>query len=292
MKKIILLLLGLLFWSNSYSQLLTENFDDISILSSAGWDFINVSSTVGSTEWFQGANSVFKSQVGAPKAYIAANFNNTTTTGTNTISNWMILPVLSVKNGDEFKFYTRTVTGNIWPDRLEVRLSDIGAGSTAPTNDSDVGSYTNLLLTINPSLTVGEYPDAWELQTIVISGLTGTADVRIALRYFVTDGGPNGSNSNYIGIDELEVSTTLGVDDFSLLSLKYFYNKDTKILSLDSQGTLSNIYIYNILGQEVLTKKLTNNYAEINLSYLQAGVYLVKITGNNSAFKTIKLVIN
>lgn len=54
------------------------------------------------------------------------------------------------------------------------------------------------------------------------------------LRYFVTDGGPYGSNSFYIGIDELEVSATLGVEDFSLLSLKYFYNKDTKILSLDS----------------------------------------------------------
>ncbi len=290
MKKFALLLLVLLLCCNSYSQLLTENFDDITTLPSAGWDFINVSTPIGSTEWYQGANSVFKSQVGGPKDYIAADYNNTT--GTNTISNWMILPVLSVKNGDEIKFYTRTVTGNPYPDRLEVRLSDSGAGSTAPTNDTDVGSYTNLLLTINPLLNVSGYPEAWALQTIVISGLTGTTDVRIALRYFVTDGGPTGINSFYIGIDELEVSATLGVEDFSLLSLKYFYNKDTKILSLDSQSKLSNIDIYNILGQEVLTKNLTSNYAEINLSYLQAGVYLVKITGNNNAFKTIKLVVN
>jgi len=290
MKKIILLLFGLLLYCNSYSQLLTENFDDVTTLSSAGWDFINVSTTIGFTEWFQGANSVFKSQVGGPKDYIATDYNNTT--GTNTISNWMILPVLSVKNGDEIKFYTRTVTGNPYPDRLEVRLSDSGAGSTAPTNDTDVGSYTNLLLTINSLLNVSGYPEAWILQTIVISGLTGTTDVRIALRYFVTDGGPTGINSFYIGIDELEVSATLGVEDFSLLSLKYFYNKDTKILSLDSQNTLNSIAIYNILGQEVLTKNLTSNYAEISLSYLQTGVYLVKITGNNNAFKTIKLGIN
>lgn len=222
MKKITLFLLGLLLWSNSYSKLLTENFGDITILPGSGWDFINVSTTVGVTDWFQGNNAVFKSQTGTPKAYIGTNFNNTI--GTNTISNWMILPVLSVSNEDEIKFYTRTATGSDFPDRLEVRLSDSGAGSTASTNDTDFGSYTNLLLIINPSLTVGGYPDAQALQTIAISGLTGATDVRIAFRYFVTDGGPSGSNSNYIGIDELEVSSTLGVEEFNLSSLKYFYN--------------------------------------------------------------------
>jgi len=180
----------------------------------------------------------------------------------------MILPVLSVSNEDEIKFYTRTSTGSDFPDRLEVRLSDSGAGSTASTNDTDVGSYTNLLLIINPSLTVGGYPDAWALQTIAISGLTGATDVRIAFRYFVTDGGPSGSNSNYIGVDELEVSSTLGVEEFNLSSLKYFYNKDTKTLSLDSQIPLNSIAIYNILGQEVLTKNITGNYSEINLSFI------------------------
>lgn len=290
MKKITLFLLGLLLWSNSYSQLLTENFSDITTLSGAGWDFINVSTIVGTTDWFQGNNAVFKSQTGTPKAYIGTNFNNTI--GTNTISNWMILPVLSVSNEDEIKLYTRIATGSDFPDRLEVRLSDSGAGSTASTNDTDVGSYTNLLLTINPSLTVGGYPDAWALQTIAISGLTGATDVRIAFRYFVTDGGPNGSNSNYIGIDELEVSYTLGVEEFNISSLKYFYNKNTKTLFLDSQSPLNSIAIYNILGQEVLTKNITGNYSEMNLSYIQAGVYLAKIKGKNNAFKTIKLVIN
>jgi len=52
MKKITLFLLGLLLWSNSYSQLLTENFGDITILPGSGWDFINVSTTVGVTDWF------------------------------------------------------------------------------------------------------------------------------------------------------------------------------------------------------------------------------------------------
>jgi len=54
---------------------------------------------------------------------------------------------------------------------------------------------------------VGGYPDAW---TRYEANIDFTGAGRIAFRYFVTDGGPSGSNSNYIGIDTVEVTSDTG----------------------------------------------------------------------------------
>ncbi len=291
MKKITTLILGLIISTTSYAQLISESFDDITTLPGDGWSQINVSSLAGSTDWFQGNDAVFPSNSGGTTAYIAANFNNTGDgAGLETISNWLITPVVTVQNGDAITFYTRTSTGSPFPDRLQVRLSDTGASSTDPTNDSDVGSYTNLLLDINPTLVTGVFPDVWTQQVINITGLTGTTDVRIAFRYFVTDGGPSGSNSDYIGIDDVVVTSTLGTNDFEKNQLSHFYNKNTEMLQLESSIlALGKIEVYNVLGQNVLNKALSNFSEDVSLASLNDGIYVIKIKVGDGE-KTIKLL--
>ena len=183
------------------ATLLEQGFDDITTLIGAGYSFVNASDVLGSTDWFQGNETVFPSQTGAPTSYIGANFNNT---GGSVINNFMITPILNLENGDEIKFWTRTTTGSTFPDRLEVRLDPTGA-NTDPTGPADVGSYTELLLEINPTLVTGVYPDVWTEFTVTVSGLSGATDTRVAFRYWVTDAGPAGSNSDYIGIDTLSI---------------------------------------------------------------------------------------
>ncbi|MEP0774761.1 MAG: immune inhibitor A, partial [Acidobacteriota bacterium] len=180
----------------------SEGFDDITLLPGLGWYFQNNSSPLGLTDWFQGNDSVFPAHAGAPTAYIGANFNNTS--GAGTISNWMLTPQLTLANGDTFSFWTRTATGSIWPDRLQVRLSLAGASTNVGSGATDVGDFTTLLLDINPSLTVGGYPEVWTQYTITLSGIPPAASGRIAFRYFVENAGPSGTNSNYIGIDTVE----------------------------------------------------------------------------------------
>ena len=286
MKRILLPLLSL-FMIHAYSQVyLSESFDDVTNL--PGWNQINVSEGSGSTDWFQGNAAVFPSFSGDPTSYIGANFNNTSL---SVISNWLITPVINVNDGDLVRFYTRTVTGSNFPDRLEVRFSDLGGASSDPISEFDVGSYTNLILEINSSLIVGGYPDTWQQQTATISGIANGTDVRVAFRYFVTDGGPTGNNSNYIGIDDVEVGAFLNDGDFVLDSIRYFYDRITKSLILDSTTPLNNVSIFNILGQKTMNVNLKSNYEQVDLSRLTAGVYLIQIEGDNNTFKTIKLAI-
>lgn len=179
-----------------------EDFADITTLTGDGWFMDNNPDAVGLTDWFQGNPAVFPSHAGAPDAYIAANFNNT---GGSVISNWLGTPVLDFSQFDTLTFWTRKNTASTFPDRLEVRLSTNGASTDVGTAPTDVGDFTTLLIEINPTLTVGGYPDAYTQFTINRADLpTTSGSGRIAFRYWVTNAGPFGSNSDFIGIDTVE----------------------------------------------------------------------------------------
>jgi hypothetical protein len=195
---------------------LNEGFDDITVL--PGWAMQNNSSPLGTTSWYQGNAAVFTAQAGAEDAYIAANFNNTTDVGT--ISNWLITPEMALRDGDTFSFWTRTEAGSTFPDRLQVRLSVAGSSTDVGTGAEDVGSFSTLLGDINPTLAVGGYPEEWTQYIIILSGIPEGTTGRFAFRYYVSDAGATGNNSNYIGIDTVEFISDTNVILYLPLVLK------------------------------------------------------------------------
>jgi hypothetical protein len=193
------LLGGTLAGSARAQTLLDEGFDTVL---PAGWTTVNNSSPLGSISWFQGNSAVFPAFDGATNAYIGVNFNSGS--GVSTLNNWLITPALALNNGDTVSFFTRTVDTPAFPDRLELRLNSLNTlnvGTTATT----VGDFTTLLTSVNPTLTASGYPSTWTQITASITGLSGPTTARLALRYTVPNGGPNGANSDYIGVDRFKV---------------------------------------------------------------------------------------
>jgi hypothetical protein len=183
-----------------HAQSFMESFDDITLLPGLGWYEQNNSGAPGLIGYFQGNTGEFPPE--ATSGYLAVNFNSTT--GENTISNWMVAPSATLHNGDTFVFWTRTTDAPEFADRLQVRMSTNGTSTNVGTAPEDVGDFTTLLLDINPDLTLTGYPTDWTRYTLTLSGLpTGGAPGRIAFRYYVPDGGPLGANSSYVGIDEV-----------------------------------------------------------------------------------------
>ncbi len=199
MKNYLFTLIVICLSFSGFGQLLDEKFDDVSNL--PGWTITNQSQPLGINDWFQGNPTVFDSHSGDYDSYIAANFNSTT--GSGTISTWLITPVLNIKDGDKLSFWTRVPTGSIWNDRLEVRMSQ--GTMTLPSGHTGVGSFTNVLMIINDNYNLS-YPEQWTKFEITVSGIGETpVSTHFAFRYNVVNGGPNGSDSNYIGIDDVLV---------------------------------------------------------------------------------------
>lgn len=203
------------------AQSFTEEFDDITTLSGAGWVVDNNSTGVGSTSWgpialgesaargssadFQGNDTVFPAFSGATTSYIGDNYN--ATTGTSDISDWLMTPAVMIHDGQMISFYTRTVDASAYPDRLELRMSLNGTSSNCGTLPAEVGDFTTVLVAVNPTLTTGGYPEVWTQFSATITGVPVATQGRFAFRYYVTNGGPSGTNSNYIGLDLVDFNS-------------------------------------------------------------------------------------
>ena len=189
---------------------LSEGFDDVSTLPGAGWAITNNSQPVGPQDWFQGNTDYFDAHQGAADAYVGANFNSAGLPAGD-ISTWLMTPELDLVNGSEFSFWTRAAFHPaIRADRLEVRMSTSGDSTDVGSGPSGVGDFDTLLLSVNPALTVEGYPGEWTQYTATIEGLGAPTTGRLAFRYWVTDGGPLGTNSDNIGIDTVTYEAAEG----------------------------------------------------------------------------------
>ena len=270
--------------SQAQTNLLTENFDTLGdpITLPTGWTAINRSAPVGTTTWFRGgAGTTFGGYNGGQTGYIGANFNSTT--GVGVISTWLMSPVLTLQNGDVISFYTRTATGSIYADNLELRLSTNGAASAEPTGPVGVGDYTTLALTVNEVFPLASgYPQEWTEKTYTITGVENPTEMRFAFRYTVPDSaGPSGNNSNFIGIDAVTVTRpTAGTSDFFKANISMYPNpvNDVLNLSVRNASSITKVSIADINGRIVKSLDLgTVSQAEVAVSALQSGVYTITI---------------
>ncbi len=243
-KSILSVGLGLMLSTIGFSQAINESFDDITTLAASGWVMNNLSTPIGTqASWFQaGATPPFAPFGGTD--YIAANYNNVA--GAADISNWLITPSRTFNNGDVVTFYTRTVDAPAYADRLQVRLSVNGTSTNVGTTNASVGDFTTLLLDINPTLILtgaGSYPNVWTQYTLTVSGLPMPMTGRLAFRYYVTNGGPTGANSDFIGIDDFVYTPSGSASaNVSVAHMgEYTEIPQTQITALPLQARVSNI---------------------------------------------------
>ena len=158
----------------------------------------------------------------------------------------------------------------------------IYVGPSNDYNDLINNSYVSYTETLESG---GDSCGAWADRSLDISAATGNL-VYIGMRHHdVTD-------VYLLSIDNVSVtSSTMSNEDFTLENINYTFNLESKILNVNSQEILSNIEIYNVLGQQVLIENLNKSSINLDLSNLSSGVYIVNVEGNNSKTKTFKLAI-
>lgn len=92
-------------------------------------------------------------------------------------------------------------------------------------------------------------------------------------------------NINYTPLDH-----TASIKDLDVFKFKYAPNPIKNELRISANKQIDNLEFYNLLGQKVLRKTINTVNANINLSQLQKGIYImkVKIGQHIGAYKIIK----
>lgn len=156
-------------------------------LQARGWVVLNEDGGGTSPAWFQPDGLVIPAYEGPDTGFVASNFQ-----GANgfLINQWLISPQVTVNSGDTLSFWHRSPDGNAWDDSIYVRYSTT-AGITPAAFDVTWGRYVT-----------GEA--GWQKWSGTFSN-SGT--IRFAIQYYIVDGGPSGTYSNYMGIDYLTVTS-------------------------------------------------------------------------------------
>jgi len=210
---------------------------------------------------------------------VAASASWTSATGALTPDNWVIMGPIDLTD------HTDAL--------LEWKVRGIDSAWCQENYSVYVGSSNNYNDLINGSVsyneTIANGGDAcgntFADRSLDISAATGGL-VYIGFRHHdITD-------LFVLNVDDVSVtSSTMSNEEFILENIDYTFNQETNILRVTSEELLSNIQIYNMLGQQVLNQDLNDSSVVLNLSDLSSNIYIVNVEGNNSKSKTFKLAI-
>ena len=186
------------------TQSFTQEFDtSFNELTFKGWVFKDHSSP--STDgWVQGQHyykvnftpdiaPAYSYTMGDQYQFAYAGFSNQPFV----VDTWMFSPPVILKNGDKLYFFTKC--DSIGINRLEIRLNERDTTSAIDLHAGDIGKFTKLVGSVNPSSVIDGYPKEWKKIEYILTGLQDSITSRIAFRYYVT----NPKSDGAIGVDML-----------------------------------------------------------------------------------------
>ena len=179
---------------------------------------------------------------------------------------WLISPPITVGADATFEVYVLTVNDGWGLDEYRIAIS---------TTDNSPSSFT----------VVGgdrEAPAAWTQVVEDLSAYEGQT-IYVAVNYI-------GGDHFALALDNLKITNaTVGISTFSN-SISMFPNPTYGVLNIEGVAG-ADVKIYNTLGQVILNSNDISNNASIDISNLDAGTYIVKLTKDGQvANKKIVLV--
>ncbi|MDI1254788.1 MAG: T9SS type A sorting domain-containing protein [Flavobacterium sp.] len=195
-------------------------------------------------------------------------------------------------NGDLFTdanswFFTRGI--NLTAGESYTITYRYGGASTDTFfyNNSLKVMYGNEASPDSMTMPIAEHLD-FALDSPMVDAITITAPYTGVFYFGFNVISPN--NSYYMYIDDIAVDVeTLSVGGFEKGKLTYYPNPVTDVLHFTATDAIDSVSIYTLLGQEVITKTVSANGADIDMSFLAKGTYLARVTIGKTV-KNIKVI--
>ncbi len=235
-----------------------------------------------------------------------------------TFSNWTTISFSTRPTNDECTSATALTVGGVYADNL-INGTTAGASTSSQAAPTICGGYSGgdvwytVVVPSSGNLTIetgNSTASATGLDTVITaySGTCGAltqvgcdddgADTGSYSKLNLTAQTPGStlyirayeySNDNSGAFGITAYSASLATASFDSSSFKAYPNPVKNFLNLSYTQDISSVSIFNLLGQEVLSKNLSSSEAQIDMSNLSQGTYLVKVIVDNQV-KTIKVV--
>ncbi len=175
-----------------------------------------------------------------------------------------------------------TNTPGIWYKFTAEGDGQVVAGLSSSQNQSALIFFSaeNENATMGSDLTYVDQPtnpcDVGNLRSIMAAANT---------TYYLFVGTPN----PYADFS-INLSGILGTDDNTLKGFSFYPNPTSQEIHLSALQTIDHIQFFNVLGQLVYEERIGTTQKSINVSFLETGLYVMRITseGNTANYKVIK----
>lgn len=101
-----------------------------------------------------------------------------------------------------------------------------------------------------------------------------------------------GTTAPTIGVSEFKISAydaSLANHSIDNANFSYYPNPVKNVLTLSYSKDISSVEVFNMIGQKVITNSVNATDAQIDMSNLSNGAYMVKVTSENEV-KTVKVI--
>lgn len=188
--------------------------------------------------------------------------------GSTTHSDYAISPAIVVTAGvsDKLTFWARNRGAGL------IEQFDVKVSTTTPTA---AGLTNTVVAALKPPISWTQYTydlSAYIGQTIYIGFYSSTTNVW------------------FVGIDDFQVfGTALSVSDVDKKNAKIYPNPVEDVLHIESKNKISDVSIYDMSGKLQQHTKVNSEDADIDVSTLIKGTYLIRINDGKSE-KTQKII--
>ena len=289
MKKLLLLVALASFTMNAQTILFEDDFESYSVTDNVGEDtdipatYVSYDVDGDTYNWGLASVTNFTQPLGdlytgnflLSASYITSGAGGNGGQGALSPNNIIVLPMVSIPSGAtnvELIYLVGSATDpNFFSETYSVQV----------TESSDQAA----ILAATPIFDTTLGFQGAEVITLSLDAYAGQ-DVYVSFRHYDT------TDQWLLGLDDVKIQYDSGasVEDLQAKVFSYHPNPVSNVLNLQAHVAISNVNIYNILGQEVLAVTPSQTQSEIDFSSLKAGVYLVKVQIGNTegTFKIVK----
>ena len=133
--------------------------------------------------------------------------------------------------------------------------------------------------------TVGE--NTYTTNSIELTNLTENTDVHLLSTN--RDGGCQ--SNNWITVTPYEGALT-GIDGVNTLGVSLYPNPAVRFINLQCDEAIAHVEVYNLIGQQLISKQGNSNTMSLDLNSLANGHYTLRVVSHDGRTSMHKIIVN